>query len=413
MLLNQSIFFRIFLFSFSLAALLTSTTLLFSGCQSSGEEAITPTLPPESQPKRLVSAQFLGEYSTTQIRERFRQTPQIGLFTQYGVKVYKIVYQTINVDNTPVQASGALLIPVVGKELPLLSLQHGTITDQKAAPSNYSSSSDTWSYGTVLASAGFAVAAPDYLGYGASAQVPHPYEHAGSLASASLDMLRAVREFSEQDTFALSDKLFLAGYSEGGYATMALHKLMEEKHADEFSVTASAPGAGAYDKTTFAKYILESSQPQDYINSYLWVLDTYNRVYNLNRPFSQLLNEPYASQVQKEGVRAMVNKNPQQLFTSAFRQGVLNNQDTALLKALGDNDIYDWKPAAPTLLLHGTADNFVPFFNSQRAYDAMRTKGATQVELRKIEGGNHFTSIASYTLQTFLFFGGFLEEGRD
>lgn len=35
---------------------------------------------------------------------------------------------------------------------------------------------------------------PDYLGYGASSNYPHPYEHRETLASTSFDMIMAVKE---------------------------------------------------------------------------------------------------------------------------------------------------------------------------------------------------------------------------
>jgi pimeloyl-ACP methyl ester carboxylesterase len=358
----------------------------------------------------LVKADLLGEYSTTQIRNRIGNRPEIGLFTKYNVKVYKITYNTTSVDNTIIQASGALIVPVVNKPLPLISHQHGTITDNKNAPSGNGPGSESWSFGTVLASSGFIVAAPDYIGYGVSKNISHPYEHASSLATASLDMLRAAKEFFVTNKINYNNQLFLAGYSEGGYATMALHKLIEEKHSEEFTVTASAPGAGAYNKSAFAKDILNSDRPLQFINSYLWVLQTYNTVYSLNRPFTYFLNQPYARSVEIKGVEADVSKYPKQLFTQKFREEILQNKDTAMLMAFKDNDIYDWKPAAPVMLLHGTEDDFVPFFNSQSAYDAMQAKGAKQVQLRKIEGGNHFSSVAPYTLETFVFFSSFIQQ---
>jgi fermentation-respiration switch protein FrsA (DUF1100 family) len=262
----------------------------------------------------------------------------------------------------------------------------------------------------VLASSGFIVAAPDYIGYGVSKHLEHPYEHASSLATASLDMLRASKEFFTKNKINYNNQLFVAGYSEGGYATMALHKLIEEQYPQEFTVTASAPGAGAYNKSAFAKDILNSDKPLSFINSYLWVLQTYNTVYSLNRPYSYFLNQPYAKSVESKGLEAEVSQYPKQLFTQQFREEVLLNKDAAMLKAFKDNDIYDWKPVAPVLLLHGTDDDFVPFYNSQSAYDAMRAKGASQVQLKRIEEGNHFTSVAAYTLETFLFFSSFLQQ---
>jgi dipeptidyl aminopeptidase/acylaminoacyl peptidase len=255
---------------------------------------------------------------------------------------------------------------------------------------------------SVLASTGYVVSAPDYIGYGESKALPHPYEHAASLASTSADMLRAAREFCRQQSIQVNQKNFLLGYSEGGFATMALHKLLEEKYASTLPVTASAPGAGAYHKSAFARYILQSTQPLSFLSTYVWVLRTYDRVYGLNRPYSFYYQEPYATQLQANPF-GPVPSQQSQLFASGFRQAVLDNSDAALTKTLTDNDIYDWKPTAPLALFHGTADDYVPFFNSQDAYDAMQQRGASQVELHPIQGGNHFTSATAYTLGAYAF----------
>nr|WP_262908683.1 lipase family protein [Hymenobacter translucens] len=352
----------------------------------------------------LVSATLIGEYSPATLAGRVSGLPMAAQLVRYPVRAYKLTYTTLNTDGRKITASGALLLPVTTQSLPLLSYQHGTIqpADEPRAPSYYTTGGEVWSAVSVLASTGYVVSAPDYIGYGASKDHPHPYEHAPSLASASLDMLRAAREFCEKEKVTLNQKNFLLGYSEGGFATMALHKLIEEKHAAEFTVTASAPGAGAYHKTAFARYILDSDQSLDFLTSYVWVLDTYNRVYAINRPLPFYFNQPYANQLQANPLAA-VSRQPKELFTAGFRQGVLNGTDQAMLAAFRDNDIHDWQPKAPLALFHGTADDYVPYFNSENAYRAMRARGATQVELHPIQGGNHFTSITNYTLQSLLF----------
>jgi pimeloyl-ACP methyl ester carboxylesterase len=215
-------------------------------------------------------------------------------------------------------------------------------------------------------------------------------------------MLRATREFCEKQKVAVNQKNYLLGYSEGGYATMALHRLLEEKYASTLPVTASAPGAGAYHKSAFARYILGATQPLGFLSSYVWVLRTYDRLYALNRPFGFYYQEPYATQLQANPFAAVPSQQSQ-LFASSFRQAVLNDSDASLKAALADNDLYDWKPRAPLALFHGTADDYVPFFNSQDAYDAMQRRGATQVELHPIPGGNHFSSAVQYTLGAYLF----------
>ncbi|OGX84059.1 hypothetical protein BEN47_16835 [Hymenobacter lapidarius] len=366
---------------------------------------------PEPAPEAPVAAEtvltgstLIAEVSAADLAGRVQGVPLAGSLVRYPIKAYRLTYRTRTPEGTETTASGAVLVPVATAALPVLSYQHGTLEprSETQAPSYYATGSDVWSVVSVLASTGYVVSAPDYLGYGASKALPHPYEHAASLASASADMLRATREFCEREKITVNQKNFLLGYSEGGYATMALHKLLEEKYAAALPVTASAPGAGAYHKSAFARYILSATQPLSFLSSYVWVLRTYDRIYALNRPFSFYYQQPYATQLQADPFGPVPSQQAQ-LFAPAFRNAVLNNSDAPLAAALADNDIHDWKPRAPLALFHGTADDYVPFFNSQDAYDAMQKRGATQVQLRPIQGGNHFTSATTYTLGAYAF----------
>jgi pimeloyl-ACP methyl ester carboxylesterase len=381
-----------------------------SACKSNSPDPTSPTTSTPTTPTPtpdasvLTGSTLIGEYSTATLATRVQSVPLAGALVHYPIRVYRLTYHTHTPDGQETTASGAVLVPVGAGALPVLSYQHGTLTpnSEGQAPSYYAQGSDVWSVVSVLASTGYMVSAPDYIGYGASKALPHPYEHAASLASASADMLQAAREFCKQQGVGVNQKNFLLGYSEGGYATMALHKLLEEKYATTLPVTASAPGAGAYHKSAFAKYILNSTQPLSFLSSYVWVLRTYDRIYALNRPFSFYYQEPYATRLQADPF-AEVPSQQSQLFASGFRNAVLNDSDPKLTAALADNDIYDWKPTAPTALFHGTADDYVPFFNSQDAYDAMRKRGATQVELHPIQGGDHFSSATAYTLGAYAF----------
>lgn len=385
---------------------LVATLLATPACKSNSPAPDPTTTTPTTggTGSVLTDSKLIGEYSTATLAGRVSGVPLVGTLAQYPIKVYRLTYRTRTPDGQETTASGAVLVPTASQALPVLSYQHGTLvpSSEGQAPSYYAQDSDVWSIVSVLASTGYVVSAPDYLGYGASKALPHPYQHAASLASTSADMLRATREFCAQQRVSVNQKNFLLGYSEGGYATMALHKLLQEKYASTLPVTASAPGAGAYHTSAFVRYILNSTQPLNFLSTYVWALRTYDRIYALNRPYASYYQEPYATRLQADPF-ATVPTEQNQLFTASFRQGVLNNSDAAFNKALTDNDVYDWKPTAPLALFHGTADDYVPFFNSQDAYDAMQKQGASQVELHPIQGGNHFTSATAYTLGAYTF----------
>lgn len=379
------------------------------GCRNTDNaDPVNPT-----QTRKLVKSTLVGEYSRADLRGRFTGVLSIfQVFIRNNVQVYRIEYNTTNTDGKAIVASGALLVPVgdlvENKSLPLLSLQHGTIQNDNDAPSNYQSGSEAYTFGSIFAAQGYIISAPDYIGYGASKDLPHPYEHNKSLASASLDMLRASREFIADNNLSWDKRLFVAGYSEGGYATMALQKKIEEETNNEFNLVASSCGAGAYDKPAFMREIINNrTSGVDYINRlYVWVLTTYDRTYGLNRPATYYFKPPYAAQVAANEANTNINVSLNTTFTDGFKAAIANGTDQAFLKAVQDNDIHDWKPRTPTRLYHGDADDTVFYLNSVNAYEAMQKRGATNVELKTLRGANHATGIIGFITGTYEFFGG-------
>ena len=358
--------------------------------------------------RTLVSGTLIGEYSRTQLQSRYTGVSSIfRALILHGVRAYRIEYNTTNTDGKTIRASGALIIPDVTTAVPMLSLQHGTITSDTEAPSYYGSSSEANQFGSVFAAQGYIIAAPDYIGYGASKDVPHTYEHRAGLATASLDMLRAAREFLADNNVAWNGRLFLAGYSEGGYATMALQKKIEEETGSEFNLVASSCGAGAYDKTAFMREIInnQTSGVASINRLYIWVLQTYDRIYGLNRPMSFYFKEPYAAQINQYGINANIGVSLNQAFTDSFKQGINDGTDKAFVDAVADNNIYDWKPRTPTRLYHGDADNTVFYLNSVNANEAMQKRGATNVTLVPVRGANHATALLTFITKTYDFFG--------
>jgi len=95
-------------------------------------------------------------------------------------------------------------------------------------------------------SLGYVSVVPDYLGMGDSPGY-QTFLHAKSEATCAVDALRAARTICASNQVTLNGQLFLFGYSQGGHVTMATHRELETFHASEFTVTASAPSAGAYD----------------------------------------------------------------------------------------------------------------------------------------------------------------------
>lgn len=365
-------------------------------------------LAPVEEDKYLVESSVITELSKDDIiRKAGLLSPILSALVKNGVKVYKITYKTKNTDGADITASGALVIPVTTNSVSMISVQHGTIGSDTSAPSYFKDDSEGASFGSLFGSLGYIISYPDYIGYGASNAYPHPYEHRASLASASLDMLRAAKEFlKNQSEIKWNEKLFVAGYSEGGYATMSLQKKIEEEASSEFNLVASSCGAGAYDKTAFMEYVINEKTHgiAGYNKLYLWVMLTYDRIYKLNKPASYYFMEPYATQIAKQGIDNPINQSFNTILNDSFKKALNDGTDTGFIAAIGDNDVYNWKPKTPTRLFHGDSDPLVFYFNSVNAITAMKKLGAADVELITIPGGTHSSSIDEFLIGTLTFF---------
>ncbi len=150
----------------------------------------------------------------------------------------------------------------------LTTYLHGTETLKENVPSRLSNEASIGYYASAII--GSVVALPDYLGMGDSPGL-HPYIHSETEASASLEMLRATREFCENHAIYLNDDLFIFVYSQRGHATLALQKLIEEENIEEFIITASIPMAGPYDVSGVQTDLLTNGEnyPAPYYLPYL------------------------------------------------------------------------------------------------------------------------------------------------
>jgi predicted peptidase len=327
----------------------------------------------------------------------------------YKVKAYKIIYATTDVNHKIIKASGLLAIPqkATGEKSPLLSYQHGTIFLNKDAPSL---SASTIAGIKTLASTGYIVSAPDFLGYGESASIIHPYIHANSLASASIDMLRASKAFLANNNITLNSQLFLTGYSEGGYATIAMQKTLLEKHAGEFKVTASSAGAGPYDLTESAK-ILSNKVINDKPSYMSFLLKAYDEIYQLNAisdmyqpPYVAIVNRSFDGKHSGGEIDRSLNHTTTKLFKAPFLNALQGNGNHVMLEKLAENNIYDWKPLAPTRLYHSPHDETVPYANSRKAFDTMRENGAEHISLQDCFLNTHVSCALPYVIDTLNYF---------
>lgn len=352
---------------------------------------------PVNKKPYLVSAESKSKTSAEELKQSYGVA---ALFIKNGYTAYRITYNTTNADGKEVVASGALLLPDTKAPLPILNYNHGTYfpSKERNAPS-YLGNNDELSIGKLFSGAGYLVVMPDYIGYGSSKKEEHPYGAYHHIAASVIDMLRAVKEFCEKNDIALSGKNFFSGWSEGAAVGLATVKALEEKYKGEFTPTATVLNAGPYYTSGFVDHILGAKEPLRYMASYAWILQFYSKHYKIDKPFSYYFNEPAASELAKRPERYTLS-DPQQLFTSTFREQFKAGKETALQKAMAENDLWNWKPQSKIVFCHGDKDDYVPLFNSEKAYTTMKAKGA-DVVLQVFKGQNHSSGAIGYIQQVF------------
>lgn len=200
-----------------------------------------------------------------------QQLAQIAGTPACGVRIVYFRYRTIGAEAEPTTASGALMIPTGNSPTcsgprPMMLYAHGTTAYRnynladitQTDPGNGDGAGEGISVAAMYAAQGYIVVATNYAGYGGSTLSYHPYLNGDQESADVIDSLRAARTaFNEGHSgrgVRENGKLFVTGYSQGGYVAMATHRALQ---AAGVRVTAAAPGSGPYALAATADALIE------------------------------------------------------------------------------------------------------------------------------------------------------------
>lgn len=319
----------------------------------------------------------------------------------YNIKAYKIVFKTIDGNNDEISASGVILVPQKSDSMATVFHSHGSqFRKTDGAASELGSAINE---ALLFAGTGNIIFFPDYLGFGASKNMFHPYHIKKYYANSSVDFYRAAKNFCADSSLKLNGKNFLMGYSEGGYATLSLQQEIEKNYANEFKLTAVAAGAGAYSLTETSKSFV-GSQKLVYPAYVAYVFMSYKIYYNLPYSYNQIFKEPYASQLSTlfDGTKSGGEINNSLTYTTAdlldsnFISSYLGNGFIDIKSYLAGNDLIDWKPVTQLRLFHGAKDITVPYENSVIAYNSFKSKGSNVTLITSTSGTQDHTGSGIY-----------------
>jgi hypothetical protein len=335
----------------------------------------------------LVSVVPVASFTATKLT---RSLQSIGLgswsaMVHYGVDGYRVIYRTVTVDGSPATASGLVVLPRRAvRSLRVVEFGHGTEVPRRDAPS-VNPESDGRLAGLVAASAGFAAVAPDYLGLGAGPG-HHPYIHAASEASASLDLLRASLVIAARHGRRLHPRVFVTGFSQGGQAAMALGQVLQHGADPRLRLGALAPVSGTYDIAHAELPAIFSGQIAAKSASFYlpYILLAWNRIYHLFQRPAQAFRAPYdhTMPILYDGyhtdnqIQAGLAPTASALLTPRFLR-LLHRPAGALLRGLRINDATcGWHPDVPVRLYAARADRDSVIANAWHCQAALAAHGA-------------------------------------
>ena len=351
---------------------------------------------PNSHAQTLISSEEID------VIPAFLITILFNLPSQYDVQSYKLVYNTVDTQGEPTVASGMIAIPIstTCDIFPMAMYCHGTVLRQLDVPSenNFEALAAKG-----FASTGFITVAPDYLGLGVNAG-NHPYVHAESQATASIDLVYAAREFLETlDNMQDNGELFITGYSQGGHAAMATLKYAQDNALiDTLGIVAGAPCSGPYNLSGSQADVLLSGEPYSNPGYVVYLLIGYQLVYgNIYEDLSDIIQSPYDTLVlpffdgaqnefNMDTVNAILPGELDSLLVDSVLTNLETNDNHPIWQALRDNDNYDWTPVMPLRLFYCDGDEQVPFTNSTSTDSIMQANGAADVQaIHALPGATH------------------------
>jgi len=247
-------------------SLAIASSLLLAGCNDDDNERVVSD---------TTTVKTIGSFTATQVNTQFGLNTTATPTAKCDIKIEKVSYRTVGAAGERTNATAALMLPSGDSadcqgDRPVLLYAHGTTTDKgydfaQVGNAKNPAVGEANLIAANFAAQGYIVVAPNYAGYDESKLDYHPYLVAQQQSTDMVDALDSARSIIERKKRANdanyskiddSGKLFIAGYSQGGYVTMATARALQDKNEP---VTAIAPSSGPYALAAFGDEIFRGN----------------------------------------------------------------------------------------------------------------------------------------------------------
>lgn len=381
-----------------LLLLLAFVALVFALHQAMGTFPVSILDPPQGNDGGgLVAAERIGKYPRVALQYLLgRAVLPEPTTVAYGITLYRLRYRTTNYDGSTVVASGLVALPNSTKARSVVTYFHGTNAQRDTAPSQ-KTSEEGLLVAALTAGNGHILLAPDYIGLGDS-HVTHPYLHTKTTVDTCVDFLKASHALLGQLQQEWPTSLYIMGFSQGGHATLAVQRELENRDDPLFTVRASAPIAGPFHLRTISFPQALTGQTESHAYYLAYLASAYAYVYR--QPVGSLLAMPYSETVpvlfdgdhDSDVISAALPANPRELFSPEFLDACENGMGHWFLEALTENSILDWTPDAPVRIYYGQNDVDVLPEEALLAEGEMKARGA-DITAVSVGPWDHNTSV--------------------
>lgn len=323
----------------------------------------------------LIHYEYMGEFTKETAEATLNKTPALAsLSVHYNVKLYKINYATSAPDGSSTVASGLVAMPVTDHKVSVLSYLHGTRFERNDVPSRNNEKNHIY-IAAFSNSEGYMTVMPDYLGLGDNELPLHPYVQAETLASSSINMLVAAKELAKILSYPIDNKLFINGYSEGGFSTLVMFDMLVKEYP-ELPITAVSPGSAPYDWNETMSFILLQPGPRAtaYVAYFFYSLQVFHHYWAnfdevFQAPYNVLIPELFDGNHTNAEVLQALPQNPVMILQASFLNAIINETDKNIEALKKDFNHYDFIPSAPMLLVGTKGDHDVPYHGSEIGYE--------------------------------------------
>lgn len=284
-----------------------------------------------------------------------------------SIRSYCGTYYSRDHHGRPIVLSGRIMLPADGKVSRIMLVSHFTIGADRESPS------EELPLEAIYAAHGIAVVESDYLGYGVTADIIHPYLCAKVAAWNVVDMYYAAKTFLEKiGCKPKYDDIFLLGFSQGGAVTMSVAQDLSWNHPD-VDVRLVMCGGGPYDICATYNTLIERDNT-DYPCAIPMIIQGLSFGMDLDLDYSKFFLPKMVENLDKwinskeysmGDITRMIGSKKISTILTEDAMNKTSEIMTELYKAMLDNSVvYGNVPDYPIYLYHSLDDNVVPFINA-------------------------------------------------